>query len=79
MAILLSIIISVTTKNNRSNSWIEGFAIFFTMVISVFIATITNYELNKEFIKLNQVFEQTKEVIKLSLLLFLIFLEGFSD
>lgn len=62
LVILLSILISATTKSNPSDSWIEGFAIFLAMFICVLVASITDYELNLAFIKLSKVFEQTKEV-----------------
>lgn len=63
LAIILSIMISVSTKRNPSDSWIEGFAIFLAMLICVLVATITEYQIDNEFLKLNRVFELTKEVL----------------
>lgn len=63
LAIILSIIISISTKRNLSDSWIEGFAIFLAMLICVLVATIPQYQLDNEFLKLNKVFELKKEVL----------------
>ncbi len=62
IAIIFSIIISVTTTFNPSTSWTEGFAIFLAMMICVLVSTIAEYQLDNEFMKLNNVFELTKEV-----------------
>lgn len=67
VAIALSIIISGTTATNPLVSWIEGFAIFVAMIICVFVATFTEYQLSGEYTKLIKVFEDTKMVEKVHL------------
>ena len=62
IAIIFSIIISLTTELNPTASWIEGFAIFLAMIICVLVSAITEYQLDNEFLKLNNIFELSKEV-----------------
>lgn len=64
MASIISIIVSASTSDNDSitSSWIEGFGICISLVIIAITSTTNEYQIERDYQKLNNSFEFGKSV-----------------